>query len=315
MFARSSLRLRSLPLSLTGLLGLGWLLAASSPAFAIDDHLLLTEAVLTPTSDEFLEIYNPTGSAVALDDYYLSDDEDYALVPGITGTGPTPSIDTSDFIARFPAGSMILPGEVLVIAFDGAGFNTTFGFRADFEIHGTDAMTPDMTAVDVGATAGLTNSGENAVLFTWDGVSDLVEDVDMVNLGTPSSTNDIGDKTGVSVDGPDADTTASTYANDAVTMPQQAGDPGFGFSTKRIALETGNESAGGNGLTGDDETSENISVTWDTAFTAPDPGTVSLGPSVPPIVINEVDVDQVGTDAAEFIELYDGGVGNTPLDG
>ncbi len=33
------------------------------------------------------------------------------------------------------------------------------------------------------------------------------------------------------------------------------------------------------------------------------------------IVINEVDADQIGTDAAEFVELYDGGAGNTSLDG
>ncbi|MBL7189126.1 MAG: cadherin-like domain-containing protein [Phycisphaerae bacterium] len=33
------------------------------------------------------------------------------------------------------------------------------------------------------------------------------------------------------------------------------------------------------------------------------------------ITINEVDVDTPGVDAAEFIELYDGGVGNTPLNG
>ncbi len=33
-----------------------------------------------------------------------------------------------------------------------------------------------------------------------------------------------------------------------------------------------------------------------------------------PIIINEVDVDTEGTDAAEFIELYDGGTGNTSLD-
>lgn len=33
------------------------------------------------------------------------------------------------------------------------------------------------------------------------------------------------------------------------------------------------------------------------------------------LFINEVDVDQTGTDAAEFVELYDGGIGNTPLDG
>jgi len=33
------------------------------------------------------------------------------------------------------------------------------------------------------------------------------------------------------------------------------------------------------------------------------------------IIINEVDCDTPGTDLAEFVELYDGGVGNTPLDG
>ncbi len=35
----------------------------------------------------------------------------------------------------------------------------------------------------------------------------------------------------------------------------------------------------------------------------------------PAVVINEVDVDQVGTDTQEFIELFDGGVGNTDLSG
>ncbi len=37
--------------------------------------------------------------------------------------------------------------------------------------------------------------------------------------------------------------------------------------------------------------------------------------TIPFMIINEVDSDTPGTDAAEFIELYDGGVGNTPLDG
>lgn len=36
---------------------------------------------------------------------------------------------------------------------------------------------------------------------------------------------------------------------------------------------------------------------------------------VPNLLINEVDADTIGTDVAEFIELYDGGVGNTALDG
>lgn len=39
------------------------------------------------------------------------------------------------------------------------------------------------------------------------------------------------------------------------------------------------------------------------------------GPVGPSVIINEVDADTPGTDAAEFIELYDGGTGNTSLDG
>jgi hypothetical protein len=35
----------------------------------------------------------------------------------------------------------------------------------------------------------------------------------------------------------------------------------------------------------------------------------------PALVINEVDVDQTGTDTQEFVELYDGGVGHVSLDG
>ncbi|EBA10599.1 ExeM/NucH family extracellular endonuclease [Roseobacter sp. CCS2] len=37
--------------------------------------------------------------------------------------------------------------------------------------------------------------------------------------------------------------------------------------------------------------------------------------ATPTFVINEVDADQDGTDSAEFIEIYDGGIGNASLDG
>ncbi|MCO6511569.1 MAG: hypothetical protein J5I65_12325, partial [Aridibacter famidurans] len=46
-----------------------------------------------------------------------------------------------------------------------------------------------------------------------------------------------------------------------------------------------------------------------TASPTPTPGPVAN------IVINEIDSDTPGTDAAEFVELYDGGTGNTALDG
>lgn len=39
------------------------------------------------------------------------------------------------------------------------------------------------------------------------------------------------------------------------------------------------------------------------------------GPAAAEVIINELDADQPGNDNAEFIELYDGGVGNTSLDG
>ncbi len=41
---------------------------------------------------------------------------------------------------------------------------------------------------------------------------------------------------------------------------------------------------------------------------------VTAGPSAT-VIINEIDADTPGTDMLEFIELYDGGIGNTALDG
>jgi uncharacterized protein (TIGR03437 family) len=46
------------------------------------------------------------------------------------------------------------------------------------------------------------------------------------------------------------------------------------------------------------------------------PAMLTVNPIAPPnVVINEVDSDQAGTDTAEFVEIYDGGTGNTSLSG
>lgn len=252
---------------------------AASAAWAADDHLLLCEGVLKPAGVELIEIKNPTASTVALDDYYLSDAQDYALLPGAFGAGPRPSLHASDFIVRFPAGASLPPEGVVVVALNGAGFEAAFGFKADFEILGTDPATPDMIRPLGGATgSSLTDTGEHAVLFRWDGASDLVEDVDMANFGKSSATNAIRDKTGLAVDGPDFGSTPSIYAAEGATMPLQVATPGIGESTKRVALEGAQEQAGGNGLSGDDETTEDIAFTWDSdfGFIAPDPGVCCL---------------------------------------
>ena len=56
-----------------------------------------------------------------------------------------------------------------------------------------------------------------------------------------------------------------------------------------------------------DGLASNVSVSFTTAA-APPPGAGI-------VMINEVDADTPGTDTAEFVELYDGGAGFTPLDG
>ena len=266
-------------------------LACASPA-AADDHLLLSELQFGPETSEFIEIVNATDQVVALDDYYLSDEQDYAKTPGWFGGSPLPEIGVADFIVRFPAGASLAPGEVVIIAMQGAGFFNAFGFRADFEVRSTDALTPNMLHVGGGGGAPtLSDFGECMILFHWDGASDLVSDVDLLRWGQPTSANDLSSKTGLQVDGPDRGNDASTYLPDAFTMPT-ADEPPAGQSLKRISAEGANETAsGGNGLTGHDETTENILLTWDFgSFTAPNPGVANL--DSPPIA--DVSIEIVG---------------------
>lgn len=233
----------------------------------VGGSLLISEVALTPAGGEFIEIINPTAQAVSLTDYYLSDSGSYFRLP--EGT----TVPQSDFIIRFNAGATIAPGAVATIALDtAANFQTTYGVAPTFALgSGT------MTAVVTNSTPTLTNDGELVVLFRWSGQSDLVADVDLILAGRPTALNGLTDKSGVAMDGPDADATTTAYGTDTRTMAIQGGIPGQGMSTKRIALEAGFEATGANGLAGDDETSENTAMTWDTTFTASTPGTVPAG--------------------------------------
>lgn len=233
-------------------------------------QLLLTEVVLTPTTGELVEIANPTNQAVSLDGYYLSDSGAYFNVPA-----GAPAVDVTDFIVAFPAGAVIGPRAVITVAIDlASAYQTTYGAAPTFSVgSGT------MKSVSANGIANLTNGGELVALFYWNGQDDLVRDVDLVLAGVPSLTNGLTNKSGLALDGPDAGVDPTAYAADALTIPPQPSAPGSARSTKRIALEAGNEvqAGNGNGLTGDDETSENTAVTWDTAFTPPTPGALPPG--------------------------------------
>ncbi|MDB4962763.1 MAG: uncharacterized protein JWP01_2762 [Myxococcales bacterium] len=232
--------------------------------------LLLTEVVLAPSAGEFIEIANPGSSPVDLSSYYLTDAGGYFRLPG----GP-PTLEAGDFIVRFPATAMIPAKGVITIALDtAASFTTAYGAAPTYSL-----ASGTMTMVVTNGVASLTNGGELIALVRWDGTSDLVRDVDIVIAGAPTVANGLVDKSGITLDGPDSDTTATAYKTDARTVAAQATAPASGRSTKRTALETGYETqtGAGNGLTGDDETSENTAMTWDTTFTLPTPGTVPTG--------------------------------------
>jgi hypothetical protein len=164
---------------------------------------------------------------------------------------------------------------VIVIASDGMAFDNDFGVAPTYTIAATGSGTPMIEIVPPEAPVlenKLTDEGEIVVLFEWDGVGDRVRDVDIVVHGMPTAANQLIAKQ--PVDGPDADAEATDYAVDALTSAMVATGPNDEtFSYKRFALEATHEtSEGGNGITGHDETSENLELTWDTGSAPPTPG-------------------------------------------
>jgi hypothetical protein len=246
------------------------------------EKLLLTEFVVTPTAGEFIEIFNPNASPVDLTNYYLSDvafdggpEYYYHVVQGLYGGG------FGDFNSKFPDGATIGAGEHQIIALNGdADFFTTYAVNPTYEIDqaefrfGPPDGIPDMMETHPGSiygadsshNPGLTNGDEMVMLYYWDGMSDLVSDADYVlyNSGSPAPNNEAVDKSGVTIDGPDPDTTGSTYLNDTPVANQlSALSPTSGFSTQRSDYTEGLQvMSGGNGVTGADETSEDMNNTW-----------------------------------------------------
>lgn len=220
---------------------------------------LLSEVTLTPAGGaEFIEITNFTGTDLSLADYYLSDSGEYWRLPG-----GVPTINVSDFIVEFPATAMLAAGASITVATGTAtAFNTTYGRMPTYSI--ADST---VTRTTVPGTPTLTDAGEIIVLFYWDGTAALVGDVDIMIAGNPTAANGLISKSGMMVAG-------STYATDANTIQSQTGTPSSGASTKRTMLEAGRETQAGtgNGIDGDDETSEDSRMTWDSTFLAPTPG-------------------------------------------
>jgi MYXO-CTERM domain-containing protein len=278
-----------------------------------------TFAETAPNSAEYIEIYNPTNAPISLNDgavpgtatlgkgsYFLTDVGNspyWTVVNGnVTVTNAT------DSVLQFPA--MVIPSRgTVIVCGDAVSFLNEFfatvgttpadklaAFRAlpgspqlietrqASGLTGVPAMTLRSTSGGGFQSLSLTNGGESAVLFYWDGSSDLIKDVDSVSW---VNTTKAPTKTAATtIDGPDVDTVASTFVADAKTgLPATSITTGCSaiatcgwLSLQRQNLnETTEYDTSGNGISGHDETTENWSLTggsW--SYRTASPGLLNL---------------------------------------
>jgi hypothetical protein len=256
------------------------------------NHLVISEVVVTPTPAESIEVWNPTSAAISLSNVWLYNATfqadggtscGYQLAPTAGACGAA----FNDFNLRFPTGATIAAGEFQTIALTGAtnycSFFSCLSSRPTYEVAATgfpdDPLVANMlgdfdsravvfVATDGGSGQGLlSNAGEEAVLYSWDGFASTVQDVDYIIWGTGPGYRT--DKTGLAGYLPDT--------NISLQRPVM-GTPTASLSYQRVCTNEGAEhKTGGNGLTGHDETSEDLDLTW--VLQAPTPRAQTNGAS------------------------------------
>ena len=242
------------------------------------NHIIISEVVITPSDGEYVEINNPTSSAVDLSNYYLTDatnvssNKFYYNLPSGENFW---SESSSDFVCRFPSGYTIQSGSSIKISLRSNNlYQNTYGDTADLALDGS--MLNVLEGANTKGNAGLpklSNSSEPLILFYWDGSSAVIKDVDYLMWGNNSYAID---KSGVS--GYLADTPVQNQS----FMPVHA------TNEKLVRLDKSSEGeetqTGGNGITGHNETSEPLSNTWIVASltsSKPEISNLTLSPSNP----------------------------------
>ena len=224
------------------------------------DHLLFSRITIQPTEAEFISIYNPTSESIDVSDYYITDatkssTSDYYY--NITQGSDYWSNNFSDFIARFPENYLIESNQTLILGLhDNQTFNNYYGYDPDLNLFEDMRNAIDgETTISLGSAFVnqniLGDAAEMLMLFKWDGVSDVVEDIDYFIWG---NTNEAIDKTGIGSYLPD------TSVGNQVSYYSHGQDSTYVRTT--IDSEGDEISVGGNGITDNDETSENLMATW-----------------------------------------------------
>lgn len=162
------------------------LTALLSSAAAANSAVLITEFIADPTGTdvdrEWMEIYNNGASAVNLTGYAAGD-----------GTDPL-NMSGGEAMQLFPNGTIINPGQVMVLAANANGFNAFYGFLPNFEFAnntsglGNNPGVPDLTQVAgwgiATGTLGIANGGDDVGLLASGSTPSSFTFLDGSNHGT-----------------------------------------------------------------------------------------------------------------------------------
>jgi Lamin Tail Domain len=115
----------------------------TAPPFG-GERLLITEVLYFPLGanpeEEWFEIYNAGSGLANLYEYKIGDEE-------TTGQG--------EGMLRFPPGSILPGGEIMVIANQAVRFYSKYGFYPDFELVNTVGSVPDLIAYGEWSSGGI----------------------------------------------------------------------------------------------------------------------------------------------------------------
>ena len=302
----------------------------SGPPVVLDpEKLLITQVCTKDTGAEFIEIHNPSGFAVDMGAYYLTDavytpgSQFYWQIAQGNPTGATIGGGAfGDFHAGFPAGYSLAAGDTITVAVGGStAFNTAYGYLPDLELYEDDAAAddiPDMAFIFGDATnnsiinrtgsgsgqpstPGLSDAAETVVLYNWAPSADKVVDIDVFfwKDSLSSETGFLFSKTGVTVGThsylPDTDTAAQTPFNSET-------DPGFAYH-RTDGSEGSQTPTGSNGVGGRDETSENFNGTFEMATADPARPIPPPDPNDYPPKLLLTEISTTGNDQ-EYVEIH-----------
>jgi len=215
-------------------------------------HLLLTRVVTQPDAAESFSIYNPTNSSIDLNNYYISDAEEYYKIQ--TEGDMSPSSSIGGFTVQFPDFT-ISPGDTLHIVLN-ESYKEFYGddFVADLVMFGSSDSS--LTGSMGFSSNKIDEIDELIILFKWEGESNqLIKDIDYFVWSSLDGVVNVIDKTGIDSYADDTTLDNQLYFE---TIAEQY------YAYSRIGTDEIDETqSGGNGITDNNETSENFRVSWE----------------------------------------------------